>query len=534
MLRKFLIVLIATSVLFRLNAQTLSPQWVSTVTGTFPSDTYYNKDIQTDSFGNVYVLSFLGTASSLYFYDMILHKYDGSGNLLWRDTIPNATKDGRIAILPSGSVVVGFSGYFPPTSGTVDAVASFSQSGTIQWVHQFSSSPLLQSDIFASMVTDTTGSIYMASYFYSNVTGQQQGFIFKCDSTGNIIWSDSIAIANTSVIPHDIAVDHQGRIYAALELFNPSNNAFDGKLIKYYQNGQREYQIPFDSGFDDHFGFIRIFNDTAIYIGSSTGSYSDNFFSVIKYDSTGTLKFLSSFFPQPYFNWSGYDTTSEINTMEMNVSGDVFLGTSLFYPTNGWRAAVVQFHSSGAVGWVAVPYTLADASALSFDAVGNILVAGRCEDTTAATQAPLYLAKLDVNGSIMWKGKYGNVIFDKPGMSLDLNGNIFLSSVGSYSPDSLYVLKIGSTTGINEEYGQTTVVHIFPNPVSEVAIFDLSGIQDSGEILVFDNLGREVWRRKINGENQIEFSSENFSSGLYFYHLECKEGKTYSGKFIIQ
>jgi len=79
-------------------------------------------------------------------------------------------------------------------------------------------------------------------------------------------------------------------------------------------------------------------------------------------------------------------------------------------------------------------------------------------------------------------------------------------------------------------------VTVFPNPSSAKFTFKINppdNINDY-ELVIVDNIGREVKRQKVNSQNNIyDLDVSNMSSGTYLYSL-CTKNKSYqSGKFIL-
>lgn len=94
-----------------------------------------------------------------------------------------------------------------------------------------------------------------------------------------------------------------------------------------------------------------------------------------------------------------------------------------------------------------------------------------------------------------------------------------------------YVDTCGNTTGLVEHEPQNVL--FFPNPVTHGATFQFSNSQDR-TILIYDQLGKEVWRQQLYGEQQIQLSCAQLTDGMYFYTVIDKQGTGTTGKFIIQ
>ena len=97
-----------------------------------------------------------------------------------------------------------------------------------------------------------------------------------------------------------------------------------------------------------------------------------------------------------------------------------------------------------------------------------------------------------------------------------------------------YVDTCGNMTGIDEENSYSNfVVSVFPNPISQAAIFQFNGPEELRTIIIYDQAGREIWRKETD-VNLVEFSAEGYSPGIYFYRVKQTEEMKASGKFIIR
>jgi len=105
----------------------------------------------------------------------------------------------------------------------------------------------------------------------------------------------------------------------------------------------------------------------------------------------------------------------------------------------------------------------------------------------------------------------------------------FAKWVGGNYADTCDVI----TTGIAENTKENTI-NVFPNPASDNITFQFDESNPTGEILVTDNLGREILRKEIAGEQRVEFSVADLAEGMYFYRVVEKGAIEASGKFIVQ
>lgn len=96
--------------------------------------------------------------------------------------------------------------------------------------------------------------------------------------------------------------------------------------------------------------------------------------------------------------------------------------------------------------------------------------------------------------------------------------------------DNIYLLIEDYCTigidGIKKEHEN----FIYPNPVRDVSLLELPD-NDTYKIQIFNIQGLKVFGCKAN--KSIEIYKDDFQPGIYIYYLTSPEGKTYSGKFII-
>ncbi len=88
-------------------------------------------------------------------------------------------------------------------------------------------------------------------------------------------------------------------------------------------------------------------------------------------------------------------------------------------------------------------------------------------------------------------------------------------------------------TGIHSYSQSSAVVDVFPNPASDMITFQFSGEQRSRELVIYDALGKEVWREETS-ESSLIISVQKFPKGIYFYSVVEKNGTNVQGKFLVQ
>ena len=88
-------------------------------------------------------------------------------------------------------------------------------------------------------------------------------------------------------------------------------------------------------------------------------------------------------------------------------------------------------------------------------------------------------------------------------------------------------------TSISQYSAETKDIRVFPNPVKDKAVLTLPD-QDYFTLYILDLQGKMISQIKNIKGHTVEVNCVNLGSGQYLYNLiNQKNGKTYSGKFII-
>jgi len=107
----------------------------------------------------------------------------------------------------------------------------------------------------------------------------------------------------------------------------------------------------------------------------------------------------------------------------------------------------------------------------------------------------------------------------------------FFSMIGGVPANSIAKWHdVGATV---EEAAGNNSPNVFPNPASEMITFQFSDARESRSIIIYDQIGREVWREESR-ENFVSVSVVEFSDGIYFYTIPKDDGSVCTGKFLIE
>lgn len=193
--------------------------------------------VTVDGSGNVFLWGYYGGSSLtnpaltlIGTQDSFLIKLDSSGNIVWSKSFGGSGASmyaQRIALDNSGNIFL--SGYFKTANlttpalsllGTQDAFAmKLDSSGTVLWSKNFGGSGA--TTVGYGMAIDSNGNTYLGGYFKSaNLTtpnlsliGTQDSFVFKLDTSGNVLAANGFGGSGSSSVISAVAVDSAFNIY---------------------------------------------------------------------------------------------------------------------------------------------------------------------------------------------------------------------------------------------------------------------------------------------------------------------------------
>jgi hypothetical protein len=402
--------------------------------------------------------------------------------------------------------------------------------------------------------------------------------IIKCDSYGNILWSLPIIIdkLDTFYAPH-MVVDDNMNIYLQY-------GKMDGQYLRKYKSDNTllwDVNITQQSSYRFVVGAIHLKNNDIYFAGNTALNDLNQAAWVSKIDSSGTMKWESIF---DYGDWHtiyitdiaidqgcnifivGFEgwTIADIFIAKFDQNGikiwDKKTGTSNH--DEGWEIetdyennVVVYGYvdrpwvEDASLGWIAKYNTEGseifsnniftepqwfDPSSLTIDKENNIYISGLGSKTKATIQ------KIDKEGEPIWYFKNEEWIWHCPkDIVLDNKNDIYF--IGD-STNTEYMLfgKIGyNVNNINNDdlnnYNNKSLGAFlnqnYPNPFNQSTIIQFKLKNPSHLTLkIFDIFGNEICVIAkgyfLSGEHEIEFHTNDLSSGLYFYRL-------ISGDFLL-
>lgn len=275
------------------------------------------------SSGDIFIVgqTFIGSN-----FDILLLKYNSSGDLKWSKTWTNGTKHDLgfgIALSSSGYIYI---------AGTTDfygkddiVLIKFDSKGTVMWTRSWTG---VSDDMGVNVAVDSMENIYIcgisesAAYDYDVV-------ILKYNSTGDLKWCETWGGENDDTT-NSIKVDSLGNVYVTgnTESYGEQNDLY---LLKYNSDGTELWYKTWKGfcyeGYCGACGNDMCINSSNIIYIASDVLYPPDCLSFIKYDTSGNrLK---------EGVWDGSDSYMSSICINIDLSGNVYLGGVIDTGPNG-------------------------------------------------------------------------------------------------------------------------------------------------------------------------------------------------------
>jgi hypothetical protein len=214
----------------------------------------YGYGVAVDPLGNVYVV---GTTSS---YgaggsDVVLLKYDSSGNLLFQRTWGGTQNDfgTGVAVDAGGYVyVTGYTYSLGPTPGISAVILlKYDPSGNLLFQQTWGGT---KNDYGTGITVDIDGNIYVTGYTksYSITPGVPNAFLLKFDEAGNLLFQ-RIWGGNRGDFAYGVAVDTAENVFITGYTFSfgPNTQGTNFFILKYDISGNLLLQKLYGGGIPD-------------------------------------------------------------------------------------------------------------------------------------------------------------------------------------------------------------------------------------------------------------------------------------------
>lgn len=447
--------------------------------------------------------------------DFFITKLDVTGNLLWAKSLGTAGNDASfcIDIDNSNNILVGgvFEGnldfdlsantYTLTSYGFQDAfILKLDANGDYLWAKQIGGST--DNDQCNAITTDATGNVYTTGIFFGNAdfdtsastftlqsNGQNDVFISKFDSNGNLNWAKSFG-SGGSETSSAICIDANNKVlstgyYSQTTDFDP-----DGGVTNLSNSGGDDVYIH-------KMGFCTVSPNAPSNTTVSNNQFiCDNHSTVLSANSLGTI------------NWYSSPTSSIVISSGTNFTTNVLgAGTYSFY-AEAYTCTTSATRAEITVTVNALP----NISAIS----NNTLLCVGQSATLTASGANTYTWSTTENT---------NNIAVSP--TIQTTYTVIGTDVNGCSNSSIVTQSVSLCTGITQLINESSV-SVFPNPFNDV--ITIRNSFGNYSITIVDVLGKVVIELMSSAqETSIDLSYLNQG----FYQLIVKgDSKSYTQKII--
>jgi hypothetical protein len=476
-----------------------------------------------DNYDNMFAAGFVNFGS---YGNIIINRYDGVGRLMW-NRLYNNTQDGNANDKPVA--------LFPNNQAGVTLVGYVNGRAILTHIFGYDANGLLNSDITvgdtaAGSKTYPIAVLYDgASAYYMMGQLNNVSSVFKCDNTGNILWSAPL---------HNNFNNQVGSM-----TFDPLYNIVVGvtdsaskEVIIHRYDYTTGAELP---GFNTHVdtlpvndNFVRILvdqNDNTFVAATGIDTAGRNQWKVYKFDTAGAVL------------WSTMCNSAKghsniVNSFLLDHFGAVLISgpVSDNDDTLQYAAVFKIANDTGLVEWSTIDSQfLVNAAVAQVDIYDNVYLG---TTKTPQTNAPQYsLFSFDQlttdSGLIQWVRSFDNTA-DNTGLMMQVNnfGDLFVATNNPTDTGSSWFLaRVGNAAGDNAGTGIKTITNdansltAFPNPFAgETNVGFTLSQNEKLTLSLYDMTGRVLQQQKvqgISGYNQVPFNSST-TPGIYLLKLQ--------------
>lgn len=465
------------------------------------------------------------------------------------------TSDGGYILAGSSNSV---NGDVTQNFGGVDYwIVKMNSVGTIQWKKSYGGS----GDDYANSVQQTFDGGYIVAGtsnsnngHISNSHGNNDFWIIKLDSTGNLIWQKSLGGTSNDSAQSVQQTTDGGYIVAGSSSSNngdvSANHGYsDFWILKLNSTGNIIWEKSLGGSGADEAMSVRQTSEggyiIAGYTNSSNGNVTQNFggsdYWIIKLNSLGNLEWEKSI-------GNLFDDVSYSAEQTMDGGYIVAGATTLNSESGVPDYRVLKLNSAGGIEWSR--YFGGNAHDNGQEVrqtpdggyiVGGWTVSNNGDVTGNHGIQDFWLVKLNSQGSLVWQKTLGGIDVDAFS-SLEVtpdNGYIVAGYTMSNSGDvsgnhgamDAWVVKLNpEQLGVSESI-HTNQILMYPNPAKN--FFYLDHLPADVLVDVTDVSGRKVFSEYFNTE-KIKINTSEFTNGTYIVGVKKKNGTfVFSEKIII-
>ncbi|WP_082377284.1 T9SS type A sorting domain-containing protein [Chryseobacterium indologenes] len=454
------------------------------------------------------------------------------------------TNDGGYIIAGSSNSIdegMGNHGFFDQWVVKVNAA------GTVEWQRSYGGT----ADDKANSVRQTNdggyivaGSTHSTNGDVSNNHGQEDFWIVKLNSSGNIVWEKTLGGSGNDAAKCIRQTPDGGYIVAGKSDSNDgditgNNGYLDGWIVKLDQNGGITWQKSIGGPNFEEFSSIELTADGG-YVMAGNISTSTNSFNywIVKVDSSGNTQWSKNY---------GGSASDKANSLKLTPDGGYIIAGSsnsndgdITAGNGNYDYWIIKLDHLGNLQWQKSfgDYMYDNAFGIDNTEDGGLIVLGysATTDTTNLSSNDYWLIKLNANGDTEWQRRYGGTQDDyASSVQQTADGGYIMAGVSnSFSASQANydyrIIKLGPDTLGTNENTVPLKISLSPNPAKNTVY--ISHLPGETIINITDMSGRKLFSRKYN-DQKVAIDVTPFSSGAYLVQVQYKGKIILSEKLIL-
>ncbi len=457
--------------------------------------------------------------------DIMMMKYDSSGNILWRQRYEGSNMQSDVAngLCLDDSENVYICGRENDNFSTSNSIIiKYDSAGNLKWLANTPNSREAQ-----GIISDGINNIYALELLYDSTISQYKAGLSKYDYSGNLIWFIQDTV-NAEIVGYSIKTDRNNNIYIVgytTEL-PPYQKSF---LSKYDTSGMLIWKKIFNDSiyiFSDTY-LISIDDSCNIYIsGYTTKAVSATGFDciAIKYDSTGSQDWFRT------WTVSGSNTEGPLAICSRNNRTSITGRLQLNSSSGLSDIFTISYSSTGSLIFSDTlndPYNNSDyGSDILIDSLNNTIITGTFGNAQSSRNINLIVASYDEFGNRFildtMQTSRGLLIKEDAFNNLYLCGG-FGDTINNFDYGSLLKYK----RLINKIDNPNLIVFnepvLYPNPTNSFLIID--NIVGNYNLTILDMNGSVMGKYFCKGLNREIISLSYLLPGKYIIEMYKHELK---------
>jgi hypothetical protein len=339
-------------------------------------------------------------------------------------------------------------------------LTKFDSTGAKKWTQEMGGGSLISPTSSYAVATDSSNNVYIAGGVSgamdgNALTGSQDFYAVKYDSSGTKLFSKMMGVATKTTLAYALGVDSTDHFYVV----GPTSGGLDGNTLtgtqdffitKYDSSGTKSFtkQLGVASKSTTAVSVVLDSSDNVCVAGYTNGGLDGNTltgtqdFFITKYDSSGTklwTKQLGVAGQSTYGTGIAHDSSNNLYVAGYTtggLDGNTLIGTQDFF--------IAKYDSAGTKIWTkqfGVTGALTSSYGISVDSFNNIFITGSTngslDNATLMGRTDLFLAKYNASGSRLWVRQMGASGASTLGYSVTIDpfDRVFVSGTSSSAVD---------------------------------------------------------------------------------------------------